>query len=97
MSEAPRAAELPQDVVLIMRHLRRLARSRAFVRQVTVPRMSVDYDSGEVKVRRRKVRRRYAYRIGNGGGFLTVNDGPAAARDIGRLLNHPRSDLTRAA
>jgi hypothetical protein len=77
---------IPPDVVVVMRHLRKIARSRSFVKQVTVERWSVDQATGVVKVRRRKVRRRSQYLRGQRAGFLVVNDGPAAARDIARLL-----------
>lgn len=77
---------VPADVVVVMRHLRRLARSRSFVKQVTVERWSVDGQTGVVKVRKRKVRRRTKYLQGQRAGFLVVNDGPSTARDIARLL-----------
>ena len=76
----------PRDAVLAMRHLRKLARSRAFVRQVEVERWSVDERTGEVRMRRRKVRRKVAYLAGRSRGFLSVNDGPSTAIDIARIL-----------
>lgn len=78
--------EQPRDVVIVMRHLRKLARSRSFVKKATVERWSIDYETGVVKVRQRKVNRRFSYLRGQRAGFLVVNDGPAAARDIARLL-----------
>jgi hypothetical protein len=74
------------DVVRVMRHLRKLARSRSFVQRVAVERWSVNETTGEVKITRRHVSRRRAYLEGQSAGFLVVNDGPAAARDIARLL-----------
>lgn len=78
--------DIPRDVAIVMRHLRKLARSRSYVKKVTVERWSVDYETGVVKVRQRKVNRRSHYLRGQRAGFLVVNDGPAAARDIARLL-----------
>jgi hypothetical protein len=76
-------------VVLVMRHLRKLARSRSYVKSVSVERWSVNEQTGEVKVRRRTVRRKQHYLKGQRSGFLVVNDGPAAARDIARILGAP--------
>ena len=78
--------ERSSDVVRVMRHLRKVARSRSYVKKVTVERWSVDERTGEVTVRRRKVNRRQHYLRGQRAGFLVVNDGPAAARDIARVL-----------
>lgn len=77
------------DAVKVMRHLRKLARSRSYVKPVSVERWSVNAETGEVKVRRRNVNRRHEYLRGQRAGFLVVNDGPAAARDIARLLGAP--------
>lgn len=88
MSDWPQGTETeqPRDVVVVMRHLRKLARSRSFVKKVPVDRWQVDAETGVVKVRQRKVNRRSHYLRGQRAGFLVVNDGPAAARDIARLL-----------
>jgi hypothetical protein len=75
--------EIPYDVVLAMRHLRKLARSRSFVRATTVQR--VRRSTGEVY--ERTVRRKVSYLAGRQTGFLSVNDGPSTARDIARILN----------
>ncbi|GAA2084200.1 hypothetical protein GCM10009840_21140 [Pseudolysinimonas kribbensis] len=77
-------------MVVAMRHLRKLARSRSYVRVVTVDR--VNERTGEV--RERRVRRRHAYLAGRstGTGFLSVNDGPSTARDIARLLAADRGE-----
>lgn len=91
--------ETPEHVK-VMRHLRKLARRQSFVAPVTVVRMSVNEATGEVKLRRRKVRRRKVYLANQSSGFLIVNDGEAAARDIARLLGFPppsKSDLELAA
>lgn len=79
-------SEFAGDAVRVMRHLRKLARSRSFVKKVSVERWSVDVETGEVVVRRRNVNRRQHYLRGQRAGFLVVNDGPATARDIARLL-----------
>ena len=81
--------EPSNDQVTVMRHLRKLAKSRSFIRSVTVPRLRVDLDTGVVKVKMRKVRRRKQYLVGAASGFLVVNDGEAVARDIARLLGAP--------
>lgn len=77
----------PQDAVLVMRHLRKLARARSFVRKVEVTRWSVDLSTGVLTERRRRVNRRVEYLAGRSRGFLSVNDGPSTARDIARLLH----------
>lgn len=83
-----------------MRHLRRLAKSQGYVRKTEVFRTEwknyeveyVDTLTGEVtigwkkKTRKRKVNRRFAYLKNQSHGFLAVNDGELAARDIARLL-----------
>lgn len=79
----------PAEHVRVMRHLRKLARAQSWVQPVTVPRMRVNVDTGEVRVTRRKVRRRRVLLAGQASGFLVVNDGAAAARDLARLLGHP--------
>lgn len=85
-SETPDETE---ERVKVMRHLRKLARSRAWIAPVTVPRMRVDVDTGEVQVKLRKVRRRRALLEGRSSGFLVVNDGAAVGTDIARLLGYP--------
>lgn len=80
--------EIPEQV-LVMRHLRKLARARAYYRPVVVPRLRVNAATGEVKVQRRKVNRRSQYLTRGVSGFLVVNDGEAVARDIARLLGLP--------
>lgn len=76
----------PQDAVVVMRHLRKLARSRSYVRKTAVERFSVDIRTGEVTSKTRMVNRRVQYLKGRQVGFLAVNDGPSTARDISRLL-----------
>jgi hypothetical protein len=78
------AEEVPRDVVLTMRHLRKLAHSRSFAREYTVQR--VRQATGEVY--ERNVRRRVSYLAGRSSGFLAVNDGPSTARDIARILQN---------
>lgn len=77
------------DVVVVMRHLRKLARSRSYVKPVVVDRWKVDAQTGELTLRRRKVNRRQVYLKGRRSGFLVVNDGPSTALDIARLLGAP--------
>lgn len=96
MSDCPETPVYPddRDVVVVRRHLRKLARARSYVKPTSVERWSVDVETGVVKVRRRKVNRRFQYFNGQRAGFLVVNDGPSTARDIARLLGTPtrRSD-----
>jgi hypothetical protein len=82
--------EIPRDVVLVMRHLRKLARTRSFVRVCEVDR--VDQRTGEVRSRR--VKRRFAYLQwrSSGVGFLSVNDGPSTAEDLARILAVDRGE-----
>lgn len=84
-----KTADATEERVKVMRHLRKLARARAWVAPVTVPRMRFDLDTGEVTVRLRKVRRRRALLEGRSSGFLVVNDGAAVGTDIARLLGYP--------
>lgn len=95
-----RMYEQTETAVLVMRHLRRLAKSRAYVRKTEVWRTewknyeveTVDLDTGEVtigwkqKKRKRKVNRKFHYLKNQTHGYLAVNDGEQAARDIARLL-----------
>ena len=95
-----RRYEQTETAVAVMRHLRRLARSKSYVRKTEVWRTEwrnhevdyVDPVTGEVTEgwrqvrRRRKVNRRFAYLRNQTHGFLAVNDGEQAAHDIARLL-----------
>lgn len=87
----------PPEQVVLMRHLRKLARAQSWIERREVPRMRVNVDTGEVRVRRRKVRRRRVLLAGQASGFLVVNDGAATAADCARLLGAPppmaRSDV----
>lgn len=96
----PRKYQQTETAVIVMRHLRKLARSQSYVRKTEVVRTEwknyeveyVDPMTGEVtigwtrKVRKRKVNRRVQYLKNQTHGFLAVNDGEQAARDIARLL-----------
>ena len=66
----------------IARHLRRLERSRGYCRPASVQR--VDTRTGVV--RRRTVRRPVRY-FRRTSGFLSVNDVPAIAGDIARIVD----------
>jgi hypothetical protein len=66
-----------------------MAKARAYVRPVDVPRLRINPVTGEVKIRRRRVNRRSQYLRNQSSGFLVVNDGEAVARDIARLLGTP--------
>lgn len=82
-----------------MRHLRKLARSRSFVRKVEVTRWKIDHDTGEVREYVRHVNRRVQYLKGRQVGFLSVNNGPATVTDIARILHDiegPGNDPRRA-
>ena len=95
-----RKYEQTETAIIVMRHLRRLARSQAYIRKTEVWRTEwknyevelVDVVTGEVtigwqqKKRKRKVNRKFHYLKNQTHGFLAVNDGEQAARDIARLL-----------
>lgn len=88
-SAPPRKYEQTETAILVMRHLRKLARSQSFTRKTEVWRMKVDESTGEVKLRKRKVNRKVSYLKNQTHGYLAVNDGVRAARDIARLLGGP--------
>lgn len=67
-----------------MRLMRGISRGQSYVRTERVWRQSVDYETGEVRGRYRKVSRRVDYLAGRSKGFLIVNDGPKAAEQITR-------------
>lgn len=95
-----RKYEQTETAIAVMRHLRRLAKSRSYVRKTEVWRTEwknyeVEYCdpmTGEVTIgwrqvkRKRKVNRRFSYLRNQTHGFLAVNDGEEALRDIVRLL-----------
>lgn len=82
----PRKYEQTETAVVVMRHLRKLARSQSYVRVTEVTRWSVNERTGEITMRKRKVNRRHQYLKNQTHGYLAVNDGAATARDIARLL-----------
>lgn len=100
LSGPPRKYQQTETAVVVMRHLRRLAKSQSYVRKTEVWRTEwknheeelVDLVTGEVtigwaqKKRKRKVNRRFSYLKNQTHGYLAVNDGERAARDIARLL-----------
>lgn len=90
-----RKYEQTETAVVVMRHLRKLARSQSYVRKTEVVRLSIDYQTGEVKMRKRKVNRRHQYLANQTHGYLAVNDGVEAARDISRLLGATPPDRQR--
>ncbi|WBU38534.1 hypothetical protein [Homoserinibacter sp. YIM 151385] len=71
--------------------LRGKQRAEKYVRKTAVWRSSTDARTGEVRKRRRKVNRRVKYMRGHRG-FVSVNDGVAAAADIARLVKWWRED-----
>lgn len=73
---------VPETRVLIGRAMRRLSRARSYTRPEKVWRQSIDYDTGEVRGRFRKVTRRVDPLAGRSKGFLIVNDGPTLAAAI---------------
>ena len=95
-----RKYEQTEAAIVVMRYLRRLAKSRAYVRKTEVWRTEwknyeVDYVdplTGEIttgwreKTRKRKVNRKHYYLRNQTHGYLAVNDGAATARDVARLL-----------
>jgi hypothetical protein len=80
--KARAGAELtPMDAVKVARTLRRWARAQGTTRQVTRPR--VEQATGRVRYRNTRVR---VARCKNGRGWVSVNDGPAFAATLARLL-----------
>uniref|UniRef100_A0AAU1M5Q6 Replication initiation protein n=1 Tax=Streptomyces sp. NBC_00148 TaxID=2903626 RepID=A0AAU1M5Q6_9ACTN len=77
----------PADAVFVARTLRRLARSQGVTRRVTVQR--VNRRTGVIRYR---TVRRPVVRLGNGAGFLCVNDGPALAAGLARALERQGQD-----
>lgn len=71
--------------------MRRWARAQGTTRQETVWRTSINLKTGEVKYRKRRVRRRVK-RMRGRLGFLSVNDGPAFAFQLSRALDIRRGD-----
>ena len=67
----------------------RRAETRKAMRELVVTRRRVDRETGEVSVRKRKVRRR-ARRLKNHRGFVCVNDGPGLAVTLARLIESER-------
>ncbi|HEX4443038.1 MAG TPA: hypothetical protein VHZ81_05660 [Galbitalea sp.] len=67
--------------------MRKLAERASYVRKTVVYRSSIDYQTGEVKTRKRRVSRRTKWMNGQAG-FITVRDGAAVAADIARLLTY---------
>lgn len=72
---------------IVYRHMRKLAERASYVRKTVVYRSSIDYQTGEVKTRKRRVSRRTKWMNGQAG-FITVRDGAAVAADIARLLTY---------
>jgi hypothetical protein len=68
------------------RHMRKLAERQSYVRKTTVYRNEIDYQTGEIKTRKRKVNRRVRWMNGQAG-FISVPDGENSGREIARLLN----------
>lgn len=103
--DPPRKYQQTETAVVVMRHLRRLAKSQGYVRKTEVWRTEwknyevdyVDPVTGEVtegwrqKKRKRKVNRKFSYLKNQTHGYLAVNDGERAARDIARLLGGERN------
>lgn len=69
----------------IERYLRRRARQQSYFERVQVDRVSVNPLTGEIRERKRWVRRRRTFYTG-GSGFLVVNDGLAAAAEIEQII-----------
>jgi hypothetical protein len=92
LEKAVHGVELtPADAVFAARTLRRLARSKGVTRVVMAPR--VNTRTGEIRYR---PQRRRATRLGNGTGYLCVNDGPAVAAALARALERQGQDAETA-
>lgn len=70
---------------VIRRHMKKLAERQSYVRKTTVYRNKVDYVTGEIVTRKRRVNRRVKWMNGQAG-FISVPDGEAAAYEVARLL-----------
>jgi hypothetical protein len=75
----------PSDAVRAARVLRAYSAAQGVTRRVSVVRRSLDLATGEVRERRRSVRRPVR-RIPGLAGFICVNDGPALASMLARAL-----------
>ncbi len=76
---------LPQLCDVVARHMRKLADRQSYSREQLVWRSKINFDTGEVKYRKRKVHRKTRW-MRSTRGFLRVDDGVAAAGEIARLL-----------
>lgn len=76
----------PDDALAAVRLLRRWNAAQRPITSMEVWRARVDRRTGEVRYRRRKVRRRIK-RLRGSAGFLTVNDGANMAAYVGRYLS----------
>lgn len=82
LEKARAGAELtPMDAVRVARTLRRWARAQGTTRQVTRPR--VEQATGRIRYRNTRTR---VVRCKSGRGWVSVNDGPAFAATLARLL-----------
>ncbi len=66
--------------------MRGISRSKSYARTEKVWREKIDYETGEIHGRYRKVTRRVDHLAGRSKGFLIVNDGPATASAISRYV-----------
>lgn len=73
-----------------MRSMRHLSRVRSYTRTERVWRQRIDYDTGEVVGRYRKVTRRVDHLAGRRKGFLVVNNGPQLAEQLTRHVRQAR-------
>ena len=71
--------------VLVRRHMRKLAERNSYARKTTVYRSSVDYQTGEIVTRKRRVNRRVRWMNGQAG-FISLPDGENSAYELARLL-----------
>jgi hypothetical protein len=70
---------------VVRRHMRKLAERQSYVRKTTVYRSSVNYETGEIVTRKRRVNRRVKWMNGQAG-FISLPDGEASAYELARLL-----------
>lgn len=79
-----RDGAVPEDSV-VRRHMRKLAERQSYVRKTSVWRNEVNFVTGEIRSRKRKVNRRVRW-MNAQAGFISLPDGENSAYELARLL-----------
>jgi len=78
----------------LVRHLfKAKSRQASYVRKTTVYRNKVDYQTGEIVTRKRRVNRRTKWMNGQAG-YISLKDGEAFAYEVARLLSWHAAQTT---